>query len=319
MPASELLFERRYVEESLPTIHPTDLRVGIIGAGNLGLTLAIAFQELGHLSWMVVRSPQQRQELRVAFEGIALYDNVNNVRSLPDVIIIATPDSAIEEVSITLAKTFADSLDGKVIIHCSGALGKSVLHGAGFGAKLVSAHPFETFSHPSTRVLKGCPWGIECNPEDEYFISSLIGILGGIPVMLPEYAVANKSLYHLSAVVASNYVYSTLATASRLAERAHIHPSVFLPAIVRTTVENALTAIARGMTPPLTGPIARADIQTLKSHCDILQDDTSMLKQYCYGGLSTAEFAFREGKITDAELSEITSVFQSALDSTKVG
>lgn len=308
----------QFVEAPVP--HPVDLRVGIVGAGKLGMTLALALEKLGVLAWIVAPSAQRRRELRAAFPHTVLYASVNELHSLPDLTILSVRDSAIEDVATELSRKLAVGMEGKYLMHCSGALAVSVLDGCKrWGARTIAAHPFETFAYPSERALIGIAWGIECEAEDEEFAKTFVRMLRGTPVMLPEHARAHKALYHIAAVVASNYLNALIASARDVALTAQVQPEVFLPPIIRTTVENALLSLAHGSSPQLTGPIARADVETIGLHLEALRAQPSLFTQYCYLGLATTEFARSENTISDEQYRNIKEVFDDALASQQVG
>ncbi|MBL7997695.1 MAG: DUF2520 domain-containing protein [Candidatus Kapabacteria bacterium] len=284
-----------------PLPHPLDFRVGIIGAGNVGTTLAMALAERSLLAWMVVRSAARRKELRFVMpDAVALYDSTANMYSLPDCIIVAVDDAEIGNVATELAQRFSEELEGVIIVHTSGALGREVLYpAAAFGARCIAAHPFETFPYPNTRALAGIAWGIEtASPDDEQFASWFVRLLGGTPVPLGAEARVNKSLYHIAAVMASNYMYSLIAAAAQVTETVNLPAHTLLPPIIRTTVDNALLHLAHGSAPPLSGPVARGNVETVAAHIAALAATPALQRQYCYQGLATTEFALAQGIIT---------------------
>ena len=71
-------------------------------------------------------------------------------------VLITTPDSAIEGVAENLAQIGGKEWRGKVVLHTSGALDSSVLKPlADLGAATGSMHPMQTFSDQRLPELAG--------------------------------------------------------------------------------------------------------------------------------------------------------------------
>ncbi len=301
-----------FVQDSSKLLHTS---FGIIGAGKLGTTLALALHQKGLLSWVVVRNPIKRRVLRQAFEGVLVYDSIQHVRRKTNVILLTVGDKEIEQCSIDIARQLCEKLDGTMVIHCSGTLHADTLEACRrWGAEIVAAHPFETFATSNIRALTGIAWGIECDQTSEPMISNIVRMFGGTPVMLSNSTLAQKSLYHISAVIASNYVSSVLSIAKHAAEISNIEPSLFLPPIVRTTVENSILSLVNNGTPPLTGPISRGDVAVIQTHLENLNEYPDLQRQYCYLGLATAEFALQNLLITPELFSVMKTLFLKFLN-----
>lgn len=286
-----------------------------MGGGKLETTLALELYNKGLLSWLVARNPTKRNELQLAFQGIPIYDSLKHITKCTDVIFITVSDNQIEEVAVEVAQQFCEQLTGTLVIHCSGTLLASVLQPCeNWGAYGIAAHPFETFAYSNTRALVGIAWGIECLQEIEHSVHNIVRMLGGNPVTLGEFALANKALYHISAVISSNYLTSVLAIAKETAIQSQIEPAVFLPPIIRTTVENSLMNIVNNGTPPLTGPISRGDVEVVTKHLQILDQLPSLQRQYCYLGLATSEFAFNSNLIDNEILNKLKTAFLDCLN-----
>ena len=80
-------------------------------------------------------------------------------------ILIATPDAAIEAVANELARIGGEELQGRVVLHTSGALDSSTLSAVrACGAAVGSMHPLQTFSGVAIPPLEGKIFAIEGDP-----------------------------------------------------------------------------------------------------------------------------------------------------------
>lgn len=298
------------------------MRAGVIGAGNVGMSVALALHARGHLAWIVARSPKRRAECSMAFPSIPVYENGADIETLPDWIIISTPDAAIARAATECfradvwSETAVESHD-VVMSHCAGALHAEVIADALDDALpacdrrviCAAAHPFQTFPYVSERLVQGVAWGIECHPQDDpaamQRVAALVRCAGGTPVMLTSEARERKEIYHSVAVVASNYLTAVSGVARQAAHAADIPPMDFLQPIMRTALENSLMSIARDAAPPLTGPIARGDVETVRKHCEAMRSagETGLLRSYVLMGLVTTDYAARE-RLIDAATQE---------------
>ncbi|MFM8178185.1 MAG: DUF2520 domain-containing protein [Candidatus Kapaibacterium sp.] len=300
------------------------MRAGVIGAGAVGMSVAMVLHARGHLAWIVARSPRRRTECRMAFASVPVLASCADIASLPDWILISTPDAVIAPVARECSEAGAWShvdpatdrqSDPVVISHCAGALHADVIAAAwtvgadrpaARRAIFAATHPFQTFPYVSERHTHGIAWGIECAPQsvatDERRVASLVRCIGGTPVVLTPTARDRKEIYHSVAVVASNYLTAVSAVAREAAHAADIPPLEFLQPIMRTAMESALMSIARDAAPQLTGPIARGDTATVMTHCQAMRSagEHALLRSYVLMALVTADYAAREGFIDAA-------------------
>lgn len=281
------------------------MTVGIIGYGKLGSALALVLAERGELVWVLRRD----KKLLPA----NLSEKINFIYSfsdvLPDIFILVVPDGAISDVAFVLSQKFGNLLSGKFIIHCSGSLGKNILDTCKqLGAHTLALHPYQTFGVPAKENFVGIAWGIEADDEDKYFVQEFVQTLGGIPVFLTSEILSKRSLYHASASIASNVLTAVAAVAEEFVRVSGIEPNIFLPAIMRTTLENSLTAISHGNSPPLTGPIARGDVQTIALHLEALKNLPDLLAMYVPFAKVTADIAAHRGIISPDKYREILSL-----------
>jgi predicted short-subunit dehydrogenase-like oxidoreductase (DUF2520 family) len=301
---------------------------GIIGLGKLGLSIAIGLSTQGRLSWTMNRSLEQRNAAKFLLPvSLPMYPLISSIKEPASCIILAVADNAIAEVSEQLAAHFGSRLNDVIVTHCSGVKKRDALKACeAHGAITMSLHPYQTFAMATAKNFKDIPWGVEYPPVEpfrtiaEQFAQDLVYTLGGKLVTLSEETLDHKPLYHASAVFAANYLNALVGFAAQSAAQAGIDPQEFLPQILRRALENAITGLKQLGTGkfPLTGPISRGDIDTIREHLDsfrALSNPTEILRPYCLIGIATAEFACAQGVIDAAKCKAVVELFEQALHS----
>jgi len=118
-----------------------------------------------------------------------------------------------------------------------------------------------------------------------------------------------KTLYHASAVVASNYLVTLQDLALRLIGEAGLSGDdafKVLNPLIKGTLSNIENV---GAIKALTGPIARGDIETITRHLDEIGEKTpNLLLLYKILGQYTVDIALAGGTISDSEANELKKV-----------
>jgi predicted short-subunit dehydrogenase-like oxidoreductase (DUF2520 family) len=186
-------------------------------------------------------------------------------------------------------------------MHLSGSKGIELFDGfVEEGVITASAHPYQTFYYPDPSILKDICWGVQTSSEFK-IIEEIISGFDGKAINLNHLSPNQKTLYHASAVTVSNFL-STIADLGRsIAQSAGINPDLFIPPIMRTTLENNFSSEII----PLTGPIARGEIETLVSHLEALKSNPENLRSYCLIGLATADRAYASEILTKEMYNEV--------------
>lgn len=288
---------------------------GVVGAGKLGTTLVKELYIQERLEWVIAKSKSGRDRLeKLDINRYLIIESIENLKSLPNMIIIAVPDSAIHNVSVALADRFGKNLKDKYVVHTSGVLGREILSPCEEqGASIASLHPFQSFYFESDNPLPDIRWGIDSTDEDYPLYASFVQLLYGFPVRLTDKSTKEKALYHAVASAASNYMTSIIQLANKIADSANIDSNQFLPPIAKTTLGNNLRGLTDSKSIPLTGPVSRADAGTIKLHIDAMKDNPEILRPYCFMGLATTEMAHNAGILKDEDYDKIMTIFKEEL------
>ncbi|TAL67576.1 MAG: DUF2520 domain-containing protein [Bacteroidetes bacterium] len=290
------------------------ITIGIIGYGKLGSVLAEAVSKKFKLFWITDNGQIQTDSIFKKFQRkTSINHKISEIISVPDIIILSVNDSNIEYVAKNLSIFLKDKLKDVWVVHCSGVLPLSILSSCEkFGAKTACIHPFQTFYFPDVSILKGIGWTIETKHKPE-FLKSFIKLIGGKSYLLQNVKKNTKVLHHLSAVFASNFLSTVISGAGTLERIAGMKPEEFLPHIIDTTIRNNLKSMSETLRFPLTGPIARGDIETIKLHLESLRNHSNLLNTYIYLSLATLETAKKSKLITKQKFAEIKEILLTSL------
>lgn len=232
--------------------------VALVGPGRAGTTIALALMEQGHRVVAVAgRAPDSPSTTAAASCLASETVLVSEVGRGAEIVVIATPDRAIESASTTIAPSLErDAL----VFHLAGSRGLDAfarLRELRPDVRVGALHPLQSF--PATSIglerLRGA-WAAVAGDDE---VSELARSFGLRPFTLRD---DERTRYHAAAVVASNHVVALLGQVERLARSCDVPFEAFAP-LVRASVENAF---ATGPSAALTGPIERGDLATVERH-----------------------------------------------------
>ncbi|WP_299591902.1 Rossmann-like and DUF2520 domain-containing protein [uncultured Microbulbifer sp.] len=251
-------------------MHTPKLRtLNIIGAGNLGRTLARLWSERGvfRVGNICNRTLASATDA-TAFIGAGA--PVADIQSMApaDFWLIAVADDHIEAVAAELAirlqsaNAEAQSTGATpVVFHCSGALSSSALTACA-PAKIASAHPVHSFADPERSVnsLAGTFVALEGDALAREYLEGMFAQLDCTSITLsPE----QKVLYHTGSVIACNYLTVLMDLSLQTFAAAGIDENTARKLLEPIVLQTAKNNFALGPENALTGPLARGDLQTV--------------------------------------------------------
>ncbi len=245
--------------------------VSIVGAGRVGRALGRRLRELGwRVGGVTGRSiSTARAAVRAIGAGQPLDAPTHQVLN-SRVVLITTPDGAIEGVAKNLAHLGGKEWCGKVVLHTSGSLDSTVLQPlADQGAATGSMHPMQTFSNQNFPDLAKCIFGIEGCPAALQVARKMIHQMGGVAVRLSG---ANKAAYHAAGSFACAYVLALMETATRLLMSQGFKRRQAMRALLPLTRQTLDNFERVGPLAAWTGPLARGDFSTIERHVKALAD-----------------------------------------------
>ena len=274
-------------------------RFVVVGAGMVGRSLALALTARGCvLAAVASRRPESARAAAEAVGCGVWTTDAGAAARRGDVVVLSVPDDAIAPVceAVALGGGFGP---GDVAMHLSGACPSALLAAArDAGASALALHPVQTFARADGSLFDGITCALEGDPEAVARGAELARRLGGPPVCSGGGA---KPLYHAALCIACNYLVTLADVGARLLAEVGFGEGA-LPAL-RPLLEGAVSNLARtGLPDALTGPIARADLATLRSHLAALQARApGLVPLYRTVGLETAGLALRKGTIDQAQ------------------
>lgn len=232
------------------------MRIGLIGAGSLGVHLAKAFHT-SNLSviQIITRNPVKGEELAKRV-GAAYGNSPEELDSDCSLVILAVPDQAILEMVERLpAGEYS-------LIHTSGSTSLDVLKAKGKDQGVF--YPLQSFSAGREPSWAEIPVFIEASsPEFMETLNKLAVQMSATAYPIDSNA---RSHIHLAAVFASNFTNHLIHLSQEIMGDFGLPKSLLSP-LIRETFEKALEI---GALAAQTGPAKRVDDATMEKQLDLV-------------------------------------------------
>jgi predicted short-subunit dehydrogenase-like oxidoreductase (DUF2520 family) len=243
--------------------------IAFVGAGNLAWHLAPELENYGHkVSIVSNKSKKNAFALIDRLYRASYKKNLDFSRSDIDVIIIAVDDSSIEEIASEIIIP-----EHCCIIHTSGTQSIDILERSAapyFGV----LYPLQTFTKGVRASFKDTPIFVEGNGD--YAFKVLQELTRKLSRQVFKLDSEQRSILHLSAVIASNFSNHMLTVAKSIMDEKDMSFDL-LQNVVYSMVQKAFEI---GPENGQTGPAVRQDLATLKKHQKLLKNDRDLNKLY---------------------------------------
>jgi len=289
--------------------HPARLRVGIIGVGRVGATLGAVLGRAGHhLTGASAVSEASLQRAALMLPGVPV-KQPQEVLAAADLVLLTVPDDVLPGLVAGLSAT-GTPLEGRLVAHTSGSHGIAVLAPATrLGALPLALHPVMTFTGRPDDVdrLAGVSFGVTAPESLRLVAEALVIEMGGEAVFIDE---ASRGLYHAALASAANHLVTLVVQAAELLGVAGVpDPARMLAPLLSAALDNALRLGDAG----LTGPVARADAETVASHLDALREASpEALRAYVALARLTADRALAAGILAPPAAQRLLDVLAGA-------
>ncbi|MDQ1684311.1 MAG: hypothetical protein QOC82_1048 [Frankiaceae bacterium] len=251
-----------------PAQRPARLAVGAIGAGRVGAALLAALARAGHRATAVSAvsiASRRRAEALVPDAAVLPPDDV---LAACELVVLAVPDDVLPGLVTGLAGS-GRARPGTLVVHTSGAHGAAVLDPlTRVGCLPLALHPVMTFTGTAVDVerLAGACFGVTSPEELRLAGEALVIEMGAEPVWIPEPA---RPLYHAALAFGANNLVTVVNVAADLLAAAGVEsPRRMLGPLLGAALDNAL----RHGDAAMTGPVARGDAGTVRTHLDVLTE-----------------------------------------------
>lgn len=234
----------------------SDLKIGIVGYGNVGSHLAKRLTEIGLAPEVVVSSSAKN-------------DSLNIVRSISD--INTKLDLCFTTVADDQIPSVFDELKDKVEspVHCSGA---TPLQSDSSSSGVL--YPFQSFTKEFEVDWKGIPLFVEANnPALESTLLELAKELSGNAMMASS---KDRMKIHLAGVIGNNFTNHLLHLSSELLKDSGQDFEVIRP-LINETIRKAFAIDPQQAQ---TGPAKRGDQALINSQVEMLEAHPALKKLY---------------------------------------
>ena len=281
----------------------------VVGCGRLGTALAKHLTAAGYpLVGLASRSLASAKETATLIDAACYGDPIWEMTKTADVVFLTTPDGIISQAFKTVLEN-SGFKPGAVVLHCSGAHPSTILKPSDTqNIHIGSMHPMQSFASKSVsgNPFDGIIISVEGSEKAVSIATAMATDLGAVCLPL---ATKGKTLYHASAVVASNYLVALMQMALNFMETAGISSDQAF-GVLSPLVNGTLSNIEKnGVTDALTGPIARGDVETVQRHLTaILTQSPEFIDLYKILGRYTVNIAEKKQTVPRDQITKLRKI-----------
>ena len=269
------------------------MKIGLIGAGRMGFTLGRHLSDFAksHAEMLCVEGFYSRNPVRPLNQTLLLQarpilqrEDMETLVQACDTIFLTVPDGQIANVAEEIAASSV-CLDGKTMIHTSGALSSRIFSGMGSRVSGYSIHPIYAVNSKTDSYIhfQDCYMTIEGEGTKTQELICLFEKMGHT---IRQISADQKAKYHASAVFASNLVIGLYKMGTTLLSECGFTPEEAEHALMPLFANNAENMERFGCEKALTGPVSRGDVATVEKHLQALDGDARevyrlLSKQLC--------------------------------------
>jgi predicted short-subunit dehydrogenase-like oxidoreductase (DUF2520 family) len=291
---------------------PARLAVGVVSAGRVGAVVGAAWAAAGHR--VAAASGVSRDSVKRAaalLPGVPLQPP-DEVVAGADLALLAVPDDVLPGLVRGLAAA-GSFRPGQIVVHTSGSHGIKVLAPAAeHGVLPLALHPVLTFTGRTEDVarLAGCSVGVTATAGDEAAWSvgeALVVEMGSEPVRIAEEV---RPLYHAALAHGANHLVTLVRDCVDTLENAGISPADRLIApLLSAALDNSLRHGDRA----LTGPVARGDVETVRTHLrELAAADPDLAATYRVLAARTARRAAAAGLLSEYAEKDVLALLEGS-------
>lgn len=278
----------------------TVMKTGFIGAGKVGFSLGKYFSEHGIQVTGYFNRHEESAKEAAAFTGTSFFESPDELIEASDAVFLTVPDGEIKNTFDSLPK---DSLNGKMIIHCSGALSADEAFPDAMEKNIVpiSIHPLYPFAdkYKSYEGLEGVFFCLEGSSQERNAadaqaqgkfvpgktvhdaLAAWSELLQNAGLRTKILSPGRKAEYHLACVEMSNMICGLASLSKKHMENAGFTSDEALLALQPLFMKNASNIFEKGPAMALSGPVERGDTGTLEKHLKYMYENERNLYLSC--------------------------------------
>jgi len=244
-------------------------RFSVIGAGNLGATLARSLTTAGFPLKFIYR--KTKDPSLIAF----ITDNLQVLLAASDIVFISVQESRIAELANEIAAS--GNVQNKIFFHSANSGTSDLLEPIRRrGGWTASFSPLQTFPDPSgpPNLFHGVYFLLEGDPMAKHTATTITKRLGAHCIVVEKH---QKPLIHIAAIAVSNFfvALTQFAEIQLRRSRGKVDLSMLMP-LIRQTLANIERA---GPSESLSGPVQRREGVLIKRHSQLLPEVDRVLYQ----------------------------------------
>ncbi|NJN41631.1 MAG: DUF2520 domain-containing protein [Flammeovirgaceae bacterium] len=243
--------------------------VAIIGTGNVAWHLAPALDNAGYSVREVYgRDKKNSKALTGRLYQATDHSSLDFSQSRTSIFIIATADSAIEEIAQEIILP-----EEAVLVHTSGSQPMRILEFTA-ASKIGVFYPLQRFRKSSRIRFEDVPIFIET--EDDEVNAVLQTMAKTISKHVQPITSVQRMALHIAATIASTFTNHMLTISKDIVQQNHLDYNLLKPLISETLSHSLENDPTRAQT----GPAIQEDFQVLDQHVEFLQEQPAVAEIY---------------------------------------
>lgn len=238
-----------------------NLKITIIGRGNVGSHLYKAFTEAGVDCCLM---DSRTLDVEVSEVSEVSLNPLNLLNPLNPIYIICVKDDVIGDVAARLKEKLGDDAQHAIVIHTAGTKPMSLLQ------ELFPNHgvfyPMQTFSKTKALEYKEIPVFLEASNAETMLV--LKELAEKVFVNIKELSSAERKILHIAAVFSSNFTNHMVTLADVQLRTIGLDYTVMLPLIMEVTDKLFHLPPQQAQT----GPAVRKDLSVVNEHIALIAD-----------------------------------------------
>lgn len=240
-------------------LNPHDIKIVIVGAGNVATHFALGLHRVGFNVDTIAARHIESAALLAGKIGAKPVVDLNEIDTDADLVIIATSDAAVGDVSAKLPDVSG------IVVHTSGSVPLDIVATRHRRAGVI--YPLQTFSKNSEVEMGRVPFFTEATDNSSLeVIDAVAGMLGGSVYHAGSDV---RARLHIAGVFACNFAVYMFEMARRELERVGLPLDTVRP-LVDVTVDKAF---GLGPMQAMTGPARRGDKATIEKQTSLLENE----------------------------------------------
>jgi predicted short-subunit dehydrogenase-like oxidoreductase (DUF2520 family) len=240
-------------------------KITILGAGNVGSHLSIAFSQAGHEVVLWNRTPHKSAEI-ANNHRVSQLAHISHIEQSTDMVIICVNENAIDHIC-----TEIPPFNG-ILVHTAGSVHVEALQK--FSHKHGVIYPLQTFTSNRSLTYHNIPLFIEGSSKEVE--KHLAHICSSVFRNIQYINSVQRAHLHLAAVFACNFVNASLMGAQEIAENNNLNFRIF-DALIHETIDKLKVSDPHENQ---TGPAIRNNTIIIKKHKELLCKHKHLRKVY---------------------------------------